>query len=417
MDRGDRGVALLEQAARGDGWERLLRRGLSALSAYLVTSLTLLAAAIALKHSVSPALAQSALSVLFISAVVGGLEPGTGRAAAIGDDRTDARGIFWASAIKALIAAPLIGVVWRVSDPAVSAGVLLWLPAIVVSGFLAADFRVLLDVRGRHASAIWLKQGPASLAIASLAAMVIAGVPLTAAVAASTVLRLVATLAFVAWRIGAAMGVDAGAVLARLRNGAWPHFALLSVLAASSGSLDRFVALRTLGEGAYNGYFILFEVLSKFWLLSYLAAPIVFARRATGAMSAGALRRVHLAIWGAGAAYLAAIAVAARTWPAGLGGLVDAARLDPWALSAFGLAMVISSSAQLIMVDIQARGGRWTATGFTVVSLLAAIAVFYGFSQAWGVEGLLWAWLVKSALEMVFGGLALRMTAAPARRA
>jgi hypothetical protein len=390
------------------------RAGMATL-AYLLTSLVLLAAAVLMKRSLAPEVTQISLSVVFVATLVSGLEPGTAKAAAVkssadGPPKAMA-GLFWASCAKALIAAPILALLWRVSAPMVPWTVLSWLPLIVLTGFVATDFRVLFDVRGEHSAAIWLKQGPIAASFACLAALLLTGQGIAVSVGCSTVLRLVLTLAFLAWRLEErpfAMTRAAWAnAKAMLRDSRWPHFALVSVLAALSGSLDRFVALRTLSATDYNLYFIVFEVLSKFWLLAYLAGPVVFARRATGAISKQTMALVHLGIWCVGLLYLLAISMFYLGWPSEARVWVGDPGPGLPALLALGGAIVISSSAQLNLIDIQARGGRWMASGLTGVSLISAGVLFAVCSHHWGFAGLLWAWLAKSTIELVLGLAAL----------
>jgi hypothetical protein len=387
----------------------MVKRAGTATLAYLLTSLVLLAAAVLMKRSLAPDLTQISLSVVFVSTLVSGLEPGTAKAATVNFSTKwppkAMAGLFWASCAKALIASPVLGLLWRVSAPTVPWVVLGWLPLIVLTGFVATDFRVLLDVRGEHSAAIWLKQGPIAAGFATLATLLLAGQGIGAAVACSTLLRLVLTLVLLAWRleelpfeITRAAWLNAKAML---RDSRWPHFALVSALAALSGSLDRFVALRTLSATDYNLYFIVFEVLSKFWLLAYLAGPVVFARRATGTLSKQTMALVHLGIWCVGLVYLFAISVFYAWWPSEAHAWIGDPGPGLPALLALGGAIVISSSAQLNLIDIQARGGRWMASGLTGASLVAAGVLFSLCSHRWGFAGLLWAWLAKSTIELV----------------
>ena len=308
--------------------------------------------------------------------------------------------------MKALVASLPLGLLWRISDQSLSLPVIAWIPVIVVAGFLATDFRVLLDIRGRYATAIWLKQSGLVLAFGLLAGLVGVGVSLEWAVAASALARLawtIAALVFV-FRDARSAGPEAGAVKLAVNfliQGDWGHLAAVSALAALSGSLDRVVALRLLSPADYNAYFIIYEITTKLWLLPYIFAPILFARHASGNINGRLLAIIHLAVGVAGSAYGLAIVLVAALAPRLFQLVTGLEHAEVLALAVFAAAIVISSFCQLILIDLQARGAARAATILTLACLAASAVLFYGLSAGFGLSGLLWAWLLKSCLELI----------------
>lgn len=390
----------------------MARRGVMVASAYLATSIVVLASAVGLGQIVSPSILAGVLSVFFISMLSSGLEPGTakalvlqGAASVVGKEQL--QGVAFASAAKALIASLPLGLLWRFSDQSVSLTVISWIPVIVLAGFLATDFRVLLDVRGRHAAAIWLKQSGLMIAFGLLAGLVGMGVSLEWAVAASALARLGWTVIvlLVAFRAAPPSGLESGATelgVKYLREGSWLHLAAVSVLAAMSGSLDRIVALRLFSPADYNAYFIIFEITTKLWLLPYIFAPILFARQASGNIHQSLLVAMHTVVGATGAAYGLVVVLGAWLAPGLFQAITGLERIPVFALAAFATAIVISSSFQLIVVDLQARGATRHATVLTMGSLAASLVLFYGLSTEFGLAGLLYAWFLKSCFELIF---------------
>lgn len=127
-----------------------------------------------------------------------GLEPATAKAVALSGAQANLpptrRAIVWASAIKAVLASPVLALVWYSADPAIDLRLLLFTPLLCVAGFAITDLRVLFDLNDRHALAIWIKQGSLGGGLIILAALAGMGTPLPAAVATVARLALVVVL-------------------------------------------------------------------------------------------------------------------------------------------------------------------------------------------------------------------------------
>jgi len=400
------------------GRRGLVFRGGMLIGAYAATSAVVLVSAVGLGQVASPADLAGVLSAFFIITLSSGLEPGTTKALLVGGlspnvTRSQFRAIALVSALKSALASLPLGLLWSLSDRAMPLSALVWLPIVVLSGFLATDFRVLLDAQGRHTAAIWLKQSSLLIGLAVLACVVALGASLDLALAIAGVVRFAWTSILLAWMYRwAKLGDLDEARLLRSSAGwfldrTWLDFAVVSALAAVSGSLDRMVALRLLPPQEYNAYFVLYESMTKLWLLPYIAAPILFARRASGWLNERLVLRLYALIGLTGVAFVAGLIAMAASFPAvfqfatGL----STAPLGPLAL--FGLGIVVSSFTQLILIDLQARAqARW-ATLVSIGSLVVSGILFYALTSRWGLSGLLTAWIVKSLVELglSLGGL------------
>jgi hypothetical protein len=389
---------------------RLLDRGLViravlAIAIYGASALVVLVSVVALRRSVPAHVLREFLGFVFISSTVGGLEPGTVKAAALQPrgalERAPASYVL-ASALKGLGAAPLVAVVWIFAEPHLSWGVVAWLPLLCVAGFAVTDLRVLVDLQGRHAAALGLKQGTAAGAHALGALLLVFGLSMPAAIGVSTLLRLVAVGA-VAGRLGE--GVAAGLrqtwreSRAMLADPRWVEFAAASALGAASGSADRVVGLRYLPATALGAYYLTFEALSRFWVVPYLLAPILFARRVGGPgasrLAAGAWRVT--AVLGGG--MVAAVALLLVAAPSLVASVVGARLVLP--TLALAVAVVLGSFAQLRVAQLQAAGWSRVILIATVATGLVSAASFLFGALRYGAAGLMYAWLFRSAFELV----------------
>lgn len=393
-------------------------RGVMLIAAYTATSAVVLISAVGLGRTVSPAVLATVLSVFFVVTLSSGLEPGTSKAALVDGmpanvTRSQFRAIALASTMKALGASLPLGVIWTLSDTTISVSILLWLPALVMSGFLATDFRVLLDGQGRHTAAIWLKQSSLIVVFATLATLVALGAAMDFAVAGAALARLAWTGLTLIWVYRGAPCTEPHSVgvsrlsLKFLSERHWLHFAIVSVLAAGSGSFDRVVALRLLSTEEYNAYFILYEIVTKFWLLPYIVAPILFARRVSGSVNDRLMIVLYSVIAVAGFGFVAILTAFSVQAPSMFHFVTGLSSVPVAGLLFFGVGVVISSFTQLFLVELQARKrARW-ATLLTISSLVVSGVMFYAFTAWLGLVGLLVAWFVKSSIELAlaFGGL------------
>ena len=397
-------------------WAHMGRRAALTAGAYVLAAAVVVATFIALKGRVDPRLLQGLLGYFFIASMSAGLEPGTIKAAALAEpngsapSNVDVRAALAASALKGLVAAPILAVVWRFADPHIDAAALMWTPGLCVAGFAATDLRVWLDLDGRHAAAIWLKQGGLAGGLAIVAALVWAGSPLAVAIGVSTLARLALVAAAALWLAARRNVSQTGStapvtsqIIGLIADRRWLEFAGASVVGAISGGADRVFGLRYLSPEAWAGYYLIYEVFSKFWFIPYLLTPILFARRvAEGPRNAFTREAWRLAI-GAGLIFLIAVIALVFLAPhlpiAGLH-----LPLGPPAV-AFALAVVVAGFTQLRVAELQGAGASRRVLVAMGVSAVLSAALFFHGARAFGATGLMVAWLIKAAVE--FGAITL----------
>jgi hypothetical protein len=375
--------------------------------AYLAAAAAVLLTVIVLRGLVPAALLDRFLGFVLIASLAAGLEPGTVKASALGEaggQATVSPAHLAAGAVKALAASPVLALLWRFADPAVPGSALVWTPILAVAGFCATDLRAGLDLRGRYAMAITVKQGSLAGGFVLAGGLIACGAPLSSAIGVSCLARLTVLGVTVnpVWsgdrrepRRGPSLGTG---VLRLLGDRRWIDLAGVSVIAAASGGADRLFGLRYLTPVSYAGYYLTYELFSRFWLAPYLLSPILFARRALGADDDGFAR----AAWGltglAGGAYLIVTAALVVLAP-GLLHEVVGLSFGPATL-AFAAAVVLNSFSQLRVAELQGAGRSRRAAVAIALGAAVSIPLFFLAARGFGGRGLLLAWLAKSALEL-----------------
>jgi hypothetical protein len=371
---------------------------------YAIAAAAILVIVVLLRRALPAATLQGVLSFFFIASLASGLEPGTVKAAALSEGSGEARpgvaAFLGAGAIKALAAAPFLALAWRFADPHMDPAIYLWLPLVAFAGFAATDLRVLFDLEGRHARAIWLKQGSLAGGLAVLAVLVLIGTPLGWAIGASTLARiaLVLTVALREARQAAPPRPHwrrAGRLLADVR---WMELAAASVIGAAGGSTDRLLGLRFLAPATFAGYYVLYELFSKFWLLPYLFSPIIFARKAAGVGADVFIGQAWRLTAAAGAAFVVAATAAQGLFPSLVARLIGPS--FGWAIVAFAAAVAIGAFAQMRIAEVQGAGAARRAMVLIALSAVVSATLFFVFLRQMGAPGLMWAWLIKSVLDL-----------------
>jgi O-antigen/teichoic acid export membrane protein len=178
----------------------------------------------------------------------------------------------------------------------------------------------------------------------------------------------------------------------------WLEFSGASVLSSASGSADRLLGLRFLSAAAMGSYYVTFEIFSRFWLLPYLMVPIIFARRVGGQDSKDFMRAAWLVTALAGVGFLGLLAGVTVVSPQLIHDVIG--RPLGSAIFALATAVVIASFTQLRIAEMQARGATRRVVWVLLFNLAFSIAVFGVAARNYGIEGLMWAWVIKSSVAL-----------------
>lgn len=376
------------------------------LSAYLLTTGMLIIVVWLLDRELGADRLQQVLVYFLVASVAAGIEPGTAKSALL--RRREGPFVmtlpmYHASAVKAVLCTPAFVALWWVSAGS-GAGLpegVAWAPVLVILGFVATDLRVVLDARASHAAAIWLKQGSLTLGLGVSAAALLAGAGFAMAIGLACLARLGWTLLFATASRSTGPAQSPMRLLDHLRERPWRDFLLTSAIGSLAASIDRIVAFRMLEAEFSNAYVVIYELLTKFWLLPYLLAPLIFVKTAQGTGSARFSRKAHLAIVALGIPFIAVSAALPQlSIP-----LVPHIAASSLSLAIFALAIVIASFNQLIAGQLQGQGNTRQAAISAAGGLFVAAIAFPILVAYFGAAGLFWAWLAKSLVEsMILGG-------------
>jgi hypothetical protein len=385
-------------------------RATLATTVYGAAAVVSLVTVIIARRDLPPETLRILLSYLVIATISAGLEPGTVKAAALmggGRDLPPAAAILIISTLKALVAAAILAMVWRLSAPGLPARILLLTPLITIAGFCTTDLRVLMDLEDHHTRAIAFKQVSTVASAVMATVMMIGGVSAFWAILAASLSRFImlapALREAVSWRtiFERTRGL--------LKDSRWIEFAGASALSATTGSLDRLFALHYLPGAALGGYYVTFEILSRFWLLPYLLAPILFARRVRGEASGGFLRGAWIITAIAATAFMTLLSLIVLIRPPIVAALAGR-RMDGASL-ALAAAVIISSFNQLRIAELQASGRGRRVILVLSASVVWATLIFWVFARYFGAAGLMWGWALRTCLDF----LGMRFFATPTR--
>ena len=378
--------------------------------AYISTATLLVVVLMYLKEILLPASLQAVLAYIFISSTAAGIEPGTAKAQYLLENsnteelRFKFPGLFISAAGKAVLLSPILVAVWFLTNSSGldKSSVILCAPIVLAIGFMTTEMRFVLDINGRYASAIWLKQGSLSIGLLCLAVALVSGQSLLAAIAFSLVMRLIWLMAFLAGGkqyLEAAPAIHKSLLIKCMDGGHWIQLVLTSVLGAVGGSMDRIVALRYLDVSDANGYYITYEILSKFWLVSYLLAPVVFSKRARYKDHSRFVVFAAFVISGIGIVFVATVALVSTFWPQLMAYIANGVKANS-GVSLFAGAIVLNSLSMILNADLQGMGRTKAVTTITFLGMLVSGISFYALTSYAALYGLYLAWLIKGAFEL-----------------
>lgn len=384
-----------------------LRRVVTLLTAYVGTALGVVGTIYLVRAHTDTTTLAAVIAALFMIQLTAGLEPGTVRALLLGKESPadiDIHLILRTSIAKALIASPAVFAIWWFiwTDVSSPVGLAAIAPVLTTIGFITSETRSLYEARGRYARGIWSKQGSVLVGIVLTAVVCLAGGSVMLAIILSQAGRIVYLVPFLVDLSG---GSRPAAVMGRsfvtlLRQRHWQPLAGISILSAVSGSLDRLVVLRFLSPDDGATYIVLFEFLSKYWLLSYVLAPIMFAKRASDNEPDPFRTWTSRALLAGGVAFVAGVCLAPAVIPVIVTKILGAAvRID--IVLPIALAIAVNAFCQLLTADLQGKGLAHRVIILQAALLAGSIPLFFGLGLMCGLQGIGIAWLVRASVEYI----------------
>ena len=388
-------IAILMHAVYGK-----MDKVIPVITAYFFTSILLITSIVVLEGFVGAEQTKTFMTYVFIATLAAGLEPGTARSALIKSNSLEVSGLsislLAASFMKACIVSPILALIWFISEGSAEVvSCLVLTPLFTGIGFLTTDIRVILDARGKYASAIWLKQGSLSLAIVCVTLALISKYSLEISI-------LIACAARLLWMIGFIFSMggvhwSCRRLIDYLNLSHWRHFLLASGIGALAASIDRIIAFHYLDAVSTNAYVLAYEILSKFWVIPYLLTPLVFVKVVKTHVGIVFVRQSYMLIAIAGIPFV----LLATALPYAPIKLIESADLAPWGLTLFSSAILIAALNQIQATSLQASGSEALVTMSATTGLVAACLGFPILMWLLGLNGLFLAWILKSIVENI----------------
>jgi hypothetical protein len=296
--------------------------------------------------------------------------------------------------VKSVVVSPVIGAIWMLMDVEASLdGRLYFVPFIAALGFVATDLRVLLDARGQHAAAVWLKQGSLSLAIACPVICIILGLGFWMGVITSVIMRLFLTFYFL--RHEKFEKFCANEFWELITSRMWMHLLLTSGIGSLAASVDRLLAVRFMTAPSAAEYVFVYELLSKFWLFPYLISPIVFVKVAQGDHKENYVVFSLCLIGLLGLPFV----LLSFVLPNFLAMFIDVVEFSSWSMALFATTIVLASVNMVLAAQLQASGGEGATLFSATIGLFVSALAFPSLFHILGFSGIIWGWFFKTVAE------------------
>ena len=384
-------------------------RAMALTFAYISTAAIIVGVLIYLQGILSSEILHGLLGYFFISSISAGIEPGSAKAqylravTNVEVFRFEFPGLIVGAIGKAVLLSPILIAAWLLTNSGVldTLAVIMWSPAILAIGFMTTEMRFALDINGRYTSAIWLKQGSLLIGLLGLVAGLFSGFLFQVAIAISLAMRIVWLAAFLVSgkKYLVTTQINRKSLFGDGMGGHWVQLALTSVLGAVGGSMDRIVAFNYLDASEANGYYITYEILSKFWLISYLLAPVVFSKRARYKDQSMFVGFAGFVIAVTGIIFISTVALVGTFWPQAVVYISNGFNANH-GVSLFAGAIVIHGLSMVLNADLQGMGQTKAVTTITLLSMLVSAITFYSFTSIAALYGLFLAWFFKGAIEL-----------------
>lgn len=305
--------------------------------------------------------------------------------------------IFLNTLLPTIVSIPVLAVLAYIlsQDFEQSLGLLINIPVLLLVGLLSNNYRHIFMYLGKNSLAVLIKQINLIIGVAVVGGGQFLGFELSESIAISILLRVVFT--FAAVRL---LPIPFHRNLNRptiFNKSSWWHFWSFSVTGSVRGSIDRIVILYLVQDEIAITYFLVYEILSRFWIFPYILSPILFAKVVVSAQSKFLTNSiVSIALYGFIFLFAIIIIIINDLHLTFLNTDVGVALILYMAI-----AVVLISFSMLITSFLQAVGMAFNISMASVFFLLSSFLIFLVLIQRYGLLGIGLAWLVSALLELI----------------
>ncbi len=262
----------------------------------------------------------------------------------------------------------------------------------------SSEVRVIFDHFGKHSKAVWAKQGGLSLGMFCFASGMLLGMSFHVSVIAYVVVRS-------AWILFQFKNIQKFNLKQKQikfnskETGQWVGFHGVSILSMVSGNLDRILVSYFLIANEVLDYFLIYEIFTKYWLIAYLANPILFTYLTKSKDNFKKIRSVFfwLSIFSLLSVFVFWIFIV--FFPNGFSDIFKIqVKVDY--IFMFLIAIVVNSITQSIITVIQAKGESRKVFLINILITLLMVFIFILMASESGLVGVILAWLIKSFIEL-----------------
>lgn len=311
--------------------------------------------------------------------------------------------LFKKTSVKALIPSIFISILWISFGGSLSiVSKIIFSYSMCLIGVFTAELRVVFNHIKSYSIAAWVKQAGMTIGILAFLIGIYFGFGQFLSLFLYCLTRAV-WLALVSYKY---KKISSGKKLVKFDKNehlGWESIFSLNLLAIISGNADRIIASYFLESSALIGYFLIYEIVTKYWIIVYITNPIIFVRSADSTKS-----NANMPIFIKITSILAVFSICffiyfLYQFPLFFNNFFNI-QIKNLFISIFFSAIVLNSITQVISTILISRGyaksllkiNTTVAMTMGIISILAIIN--------YGVNGLITAWLLKSIFEGVLVG-------------
>lgn len=272
-----------------------------------------------------------------------------------------------------------------------------------IIGILSSELRVIFNNNGNHSTAVWTKQGGITLGVLTF----VISIYLDYDDITSFGLYFLARtfyLILLFYRLDKIKFSDREIVFDKNLISGWKNIFGLSLLAVISGNIDRILISYFLDPIVVLNYFLIYEILTKYWLIAVIVNPVIFVQYASGGN--GILSGVGI-IKALGIISIISIStfiIFVNSYPVFFNNILNISIKNLFIILFF-IAIVINGVTQIVSTLLISRGYAQSLLIISIiVTLLTTLILVYAIIH-FGINGLLVTWLIKSCFEGVLIGI------------
>lgn len=276
-----------------------------------------------------------------------------------------------------------------------------------IIGILSSELRVIFNNNGNHSTAVWTKQGGITLGVLTFVISISLGYDDVISLGMYFLVRTL-YLILLFYRLDKIKHSDKEIVFDKNYISGWKNIFGLSLLAVISGNIDRVLISYFLDPIVVLNYFLIYEILTKYWLIAVIVNPIIFVQYAgggNGILSGIGIIKILGII---STISILTFIIFVNLYPVFFNNILNISIKNLFIILFF-IAIVINCVTQIVSTLLLSRGYARSLLIISIIVTLVITPILVYAIIHFGINGLLVTWLIKSCFEgALFGTIILK---------